>query len=254
MRIMVIGDTHMNDVFIDQCFFYAEGADIDVMIQVGDFGFNFDSRFIGAITAGLDRNPHIQFFWLDGNHDDHDYIRNRIMSKGAEQVDWRHPVPHWHERMFYCPRGSTHWFAGKRVMFMGGAYSIDQHRRTPGVSWWYGEMITEMELQRAMSMGKVDVLFSHDSPQNDYLDYATDGFKNDRSSVSNRRKLSVLLESAQPDDVYHGHYHEEYECDVELDNGKQVHVHGIGADSRWTPKKSIPVPPTWGQNLIMLEW
>ena len=251
-RVLIVGDTHSDGTFVANVL--REGRTAynpppTVVVQLGDFGFTFDANMIASITAWLARDPENVFYWIDGNHDDHDFIEDVIMDgyDGSEPINMgtvrrlkgnygSGKEQSFPDRLFYCPRGSV-WNIGKRTcMALGGGYSIDKDYRTPGVSWWPQELIREGDkdfaIDQAREFGPIDVLFSHDIPICETFEHNlnTNGYKVGPESYANRLMLSKAVDGIKPRSLYHGHYHHRHEDLYESHTGWKVKVHGIGAN------------------------
>lgn len=253
-KVLIVGDTHGDAQFVSNIHREARDNGVDTIVQLGDFGYNFDKNVIASIKAWLDRDENHQWFWLDGNHDEHNYIEQDIL-----KLEWPgYPVPHFHERMFYCHRGSITEIGGKTCMFMGGAYSIDKSRRHPNISWWPQEMIRQSDVHRALELAegrKIDVMFTHDAPRSEFLDkwLHSEGYKVDPWSNENRAALTYVVDSVRPQDLYHGHYHHRYDSQHVSADGWRTNVHGIGANiDEVTYYLSHQARP--GRNFIIEEW
>lgn len=229
---------------------------VTTIVQLGDFGYTFDSNLLASIGAWLMRDESHKWYWLDGNHDQHDYIENVIM----KDRDGTIPIAHFHDRMYYCPRGSIVDIGDKVCMFMGGAYSIDKNMRHAGTEWWPQEMIRESDLERAfmnVTDESIDVVFSHDTPPTEFIEEELyrSGYKSDRNSAHNRQMLGALVNVVRPRDLYHGHYHWRYDTEYIGPDGWLTRVHGIGANvsvrstGQWLDPTARP-----GHNYIIQEW
>ena len=253
-KVLIVGDSHGDPQFISNIHTEAKRFGVKTIVQLGDFGYDFGTNTIASIRAWLDRDPEHQWFWLDGNHDEHNYIEQDIL-----KLEWPgEPVPHFHERMFYCHRGSTVWIGDKLCMFMGGAYSIDKHRRTQYISWWPQEMIRQSDVQRALENAegrKIDVLFSHDAPRSEFLDkwLQSEGYKVDPWSNENRTALTYVVDSVRPQDLYHGHYHHRYDSVHTSHEGWQTRVHGVGANVNEATFR-IDHEAKYGKNFLIEEF
>jgi hypothetical protein len=107
-------------------------------------------------------------------------------------------------------------------MAMGGGVSIDAHFRTEGLSWWPEELITDEDVDDAVAAGEVNVLLSHDAPNNPSLDrylikhsayvigQGYEGYKVDDISKANRAQMDLIYQATKPKLVIHGHYHHFY--------------------------------------------
>lgn len=233
---MAVGDTHCNVQFALRVCRYAKDNDIKVIIPVGDFGFKFPKEFIHVWRQWLENDDERRIYWLDGNHDDHDYLRDVVM-KGQSYDE---PVAHWHPNFMYCPRGSVATIGETKCQFVGGAYSIDRWQRKLGKTWWEDECTSEEDMHRAVRNGTpadIDIMFTHDCPGTEWFDQKLlDGdYKVDKSSAENREKITKIVKAVAPVTVVHGHYHQYYWTSIETRKGS-TRVIGLAADfdQGWT--------------------
>lgn len=248
MKFIALGDTHADATFTANVLKAAKELDIHTVVQLGDFGFSFDKNQLASIGAWLDRDETNLFYWIDGNHDQHDYLDGLTATHGKDK-----PIPHFHDRMLYCPRGSTWTIGGQTCMAMGGAYSIDKAYRVLGKSYWSQEMITQDDVDRVK--GKhVDIMFTHDAPMTEYLEewLRRFGYKVDHNSADNRHLLTQVVNEVRPEHLFHGHYHERYDTNYILPDGEKVGIHGVGAN---ISPRTRGMDPTaiFGQNYLVVD-
>lgn len=245
MKVLLVGDTHGDPQFVSSVNRLAKTRGAHCIIQLGDFGFDFNKNVMASIKAWLDADERRRWLWIDGNHDQHDYIRTEIC-KGKHP---KKPVRHFHDRMFYCPRGSTLKIGQKNVLFLGGAVSIDVHRRQQGVNWWPQEHLSTADVHRAIDNGhRADILLSHDAPPTGALKnwLRGQGYKIDRASEQNRKAIAAVLENTPVYEVYHGHYHHSYTADYGT-----VLVTGLSANYSRGAHNSKAV---LGENCLLVDW
>ena len=53
---------------------------------------------------------------------------------------------------------------GKRILFIGGATSIDRLQRTPDKTWWEGE-IFNLDVDKLLECENIDVVITHTAPK-----------------------------------------------------------------------------------------
>lgn len=201
-RILVAGDTHCNPDTFRRLKRQARELDCDAIFQVGDFGYDFRDSFIDVVTEVAAQTP---VYWIDGNHDNHDKLEawDAFDAEGFQEI--------W-PKVFYVPRGHGWTWNGVKFVGVGGAHSIDKRHRTPHVSWWEQERVTNAQAERAMAHEKCDVLLVHDVPTDvPYMDRYVAGYKDDIESAGNRRVLTHVTENLQPTLLIHGHMHHRYE-------------------------------------------
>jgi hypothetical protein len=95
---------------------------------------------------------------------------------------------------------------GRNVLFMGGAHSIDEDAREPGIDWFPQEAITEADIHNLPDM-EIDIVISHTCPVEifDKLSKMTGMISHDIDS--SRGALSYVLERYRPALWYFGHFH-----------------------------------------------
>lgn len=175
----------------------AEASPDGISIQVGDFGIGFpDSDY----TAIQNMNPDQFHYYIRGNHDNPEICKTLKTNISP----------------MYIPDGKIHNFNFKKVdykiLFIGGALSIDQHRRTEGVDWWRDEELSMSEfdaiITKVEEYGKpFDMIVSHECPENVVSYVEPKYFYNNQYSSFTRRALQHILEINKPKMWFHGHWH-----------------------------------------------
>lgn len=250
MRFLLLGDTHGNDKFFERACQAATESGCDRIFQLGDFGYweHYPEgvRYLDAVRELLEEYG-LTCVWIDGNHENHPLL----WEKYRDDCDLSHTGGFWTIRagLFYAPRGLRWAWDGITFLALGGAYSIDREYRTPGKSWWGTEMITDEDVIKASAGGPVDVMLTHDAPneadipslrRQDPLDYP--------QSRNNREMVSEVVRQTRPQFLAHGHYHDRYSdilhYPVGVDgDGRQllhsVQVEGLGADMDPIQESSI---------------
>lgn len=203
-QILFLGDTHNDLDFAESAARRAKEHDAD-LVQLGDWGFlwprNDQLKELSDMLVGLG----VTMRFIDGNHDDHprlNKLRGRVRVRGVEIAP----------NVIYQPRGSVHEDEdGTRMLFLGGAPSIDQASRTEGESWWPEEVITQDDLDLALSAkGPIHVLVTHDAP--DFPpDFAPKGSpKYQRDQLLSMKHVDKLIRHHRPTLHIHGHWHTAY--------------------------------------------
>lgn len=226
MKIIFAGDWHGE---IDQALNvldFAFKTTSSVIYQAGDFGiWNGDEEFLSVLNSTLTRYGQTLYF-VDGNHENFD----RLYAYPIDEDTGLRPI---RDNIYHIPRA---WYGyidplqegklsvdnphglGVSFLGLGGAYSVDQQWRKPGISWWPEEVTTDEEISRAVSKGRADVLLMHDCPAPAPLLAADDpflvvqatrffGVKAIDAANEHRSRLTPVLHSAQPQLLVHGHYH-----------------------------------------------
>lgn len=150
---------------------WSEGQSLtrdDLLIILGDFGLLWadppderDEEWLDWLEA----QPWTTL-WLDGNHENHDLIDR--LPRDVWHGGRVHRLP-GRPHIIHLMRGEVFDIEGESVFVMGGAESMDQSCRTPGVSWWPREMASDEECARAEAnlekrCWRIDYVLSHTCP------------------------------------------------------------------------------------------
>ena len=137
-KIFLTGDTHIPiDVEKLNTKEFPEQKKLtrdDYLIVLGDFGLLWkDNKEYRWWKQWLE-NKKFTVLWLDGNHENHDWIDSLPVSK------WNGGKIHQiSPNIIHLMRGQVFLLNGKSFFVYGGAYSYDKIYRTPGVDWWERE-------------------------------------------------------------------------------------------------------------------
>jgi Icc-related predicted phosphoesterase len=187
MKVLLVGDLHNE--------FYALNTIInkkhpDIVICCGDFGYWprwKDSQKISDIKP-----QGAKIYWIDGNHDDHWSIRDRKTDELEKDI-------------IYMPRGSTMKLEdGKNILFMGGAWSIDEDQRTEGWDWFREETISYADMQD-LPKEDIDIFITHTCPE-EIIDDLIKYYPEKRGEPSNIA-LSELWKMYKPELWIFAHWH-----------------------------------------------
>lgn len=216
MKIMVLGDVHGDWSALNKLL---NRKLPDIVLQCGDFGYwpnfvpeasYFDIKLLRrvrrrACNIGPRVNKGCKLMWCDGNHEDHWSLKQR-------KTDELWPG------VVYMPRGTvTKLPDGRKVMFVGGATSVDKDTRKLGVDWFPEEVISMSDYASFPPSHKVDIVISHTCPTQFAM---RDGYHDNDCS---RTALSSVLEYYRPDRWYFGHWH----------SNKRGRYVDFGVDCEW---------------------
>lgn len=101
---------------------------------------------------------------------------------------------------------------GLKMMFMGGALSIDRHLRTERYDWWADEELNQSELYDMVDKYeeyKPDIMVTHDCPEM-VASYMKNGMKMDFPSIT-RQALDSMFWIHKPKVHLFGHWHQSYD-------------------------------------------
>jgi Icc-related predicted phosphoesterase len=149
--IGILGDIHGNFNELNRALVKAQAEGAVALIQVGDFGFGWD-----VVWQMSKVSPQIPVYAIDGNHDNFSSLRE--LPKGE--------ITKLYDNFFYCGRGSSMVLDGRKIVFLGGAGSIDRDIRLRyGMLWQVDEQITEDDLERTIDQKDADIFITHCPPQ-----------------------------------------------------------------------------------------
>ena len=162
-------------------------------VQIGDFGLGFGrQKFDNHVNEWMTDNPNHRF--IRGNHDN-----PAVVKKTAG----------------YIPDGTIEG----DVMFVGGAWSIDNpdappgwFKRTENVNWWADEQCSEEEFAKIIEDYKnlkPRVMITHDCPHEiaGQMFWGSGILKGPRYQTLTGEMFQKMLEIHQPDEWYFGHWH-----------------------------------------------
>lgn len=179
-KVRFIGDIHSN---------YQEYlniiSDSEYSIQVGDFGIGFN------------RNP-IEMY----DTDNHRFIRgNHDYPFGCAHE------PNWiHDGLVEDIEGTD-----DKIMFIGGAYSIDKEWRTQGIDYWHDEELSYNDLSILIDkyiLVKPKVLIAHEVPG-----FLTRYFNRKIFDIPSRTRdaLDEMFKYHTPKLMISGHWHFQFD-------------------------------------------
>jgi predicted phosphodiesterase len=250
-RWLLVGDVHGNQMHTEQVFYRARALKADRIVQLGDFGYGFDVDIDGKckFTKWCSRKVEefgVPLYFLGGNHENWDML---------EVWDQRTTAPkELSPGVFYVPRATMHTVTGVRVLFCGGAASVDweyrkRHQKLTGKKvWWPQEGISKADVDRCAALGHAHILLTHDFPwectvvDRHLSDYW--GVVAEERTKCNRRRVSQILANCGASKVYHGHLHRDYLEMIHDANGHDVIVQGLNCDNTplWACAQLITLP------------
>lgn len=209
-RLFVTGDTHQYvDIEKLSASAFKTGKILtkeDIVVIMGDAGFvwNYGPDAMGAEKwwrEWITKKPWTTFCVL-GNHEAYPLIEQFPI------VDfYGAPAYKITDSLYYAVTGSVYNLCGQNCFVINGADSHDKEYRTPNVSWWAQEQITEEDIDIAKANlgkynGTVDFVFSHTGGQEvcNFL-----GFK---PTISDNR-LTRILDGVIYKKHFCGHYHKD---------------------------------------------
>lgn len=213
MKVAILGDIHGDVEYLNMALDIARSVGAEMMIQLGDFGFDYKDSFLTGISQSSDTYE-IPILVVRGNHDD----PGRFTSYAKVR------------NVHFIPDGFVTTIGKKVVAFLGGAVSIDRAARKENISWWRNERVNP-HIVNAWSIDdvKADVLISHEAP------LMPDNLPNlfslsssvTRDCDEDRNIVRTAAEILEPDVIYHGHYHFRHTKTLFMGDGRKALVEGL---------------------------
>lgn len=250
-RVFVLGDIHGNLPFLQRAAHVAADAGCRVILQLGDLGALWPgSRTWLAAADRILRLTGLEYLvYVEGNHDGFtsDDVtfpdrHGRAVTGGLARA--KHAAARddagfcvLSNRIRWAPRGHRWTWNDVRFGALGGAFSVDWRRRTPGWTWWPDhERPTETDLDR-LGTDALDVLVTHDSPTGIDLDVISDlrlPAADQARADEPRQIIRAAVEATGPTLMLHGHWHWRYGTDLHWTDttgaDRITRVEGLGAD------------------------
>lgn len=196
MVVRLIGDIHGN-WYDYQLLTNPEAGSIERSIQVGDFGIGFGQGeyWHDRVNDFHRENPGHRF--IRGNHDNPETCKK-------EMVGW-----------------IKDGLVENNVMYVGGAWSIDQDFRTPGHDWWRDEELSMSEMTQVYDTYcavKPEVMITHDCPTLiAYYMFIRSGVRTYGGPKLHLTRTGEffqrMIEAHQPKYWFFGHWHHTKELD-----------------------------------------
>lgn len=206
--IYITGDTH-GDIDYDKLLSLKEKSLSydDYLIICGDCGICWSPRLLDEFLE-MYNTVGCTIIFVDGNHENFHMINEYpiVEFKGAKmhQID---------KYIYHIMRGEIMTLDNKTFLALGGAVSTDRYLRTPNVSWWEEENITDADIDNAVFNlqkynNKVDYVITH------CVDSLTVtrkiGMKRDKCT----EQLNIIDLICTYKHWYFGHYHLDRQVDV----------------------------------------
>lgn len=215
--VFLTGDTHGAFHRIeDLCASHTTTKD-DVLIILGDAGFNFDGYYYDSKKKARVQELPITIFCIHGNHE----MRPESLEYYKE-VDWHGGAVYVEEEfpnILFAKDGEIYDFINKNgdhisAIAIGGAYSVDkQYRILNNWGWWADEQPSKEIKQRVEAALKkrnweVDVVLTHTVPEK-YIPVETfiSGIDQSKVDRTTEKWLDRIEEKLDYKKWYAGHFH-----------------------------------------------
>lgn len=202
--MILLGDIHGDFQYIVNFCQKNELKEPLTLIQVGDFGAGFSSDFIIDMEYLNDilSEYNVTLYTIRGNHDDPHYFNG--------EYEW--------SNIKLLKDYTVLVLEGKRILFVGGAISIDRLQRTENRSWWRDEEFV-FDAERLTEYEGIDIVVTHNAPWFAYpsnfnslvMSFAAydltllDDLTRERGSLT--EMFNILKEKNNIKHWFYGHFH-----------------------------------------------
>lgn len=178
--------------------------DVTTMLHLGDW--QMAAAAVDDIFAGTNID---RIYVTAGNHEQWDEITPLLdkhpgTAVRVSDITWMLPRPAWMS------------VAGRRVLSLGGAASVDRESRIEGLTWWPDEAITDAHVAAAIAGGPVDLMLTHESPAGTPVRVVREILRTNphrfpksalEASSASRARVSEVWNAVRPELLIHGHLH-----------------------------------------------
>ena len=205
-RVAVCGDWHGNVGWartIARVFPYL-APDVTTLLHLGDWSMpeaEVDELFA---ETGIER-----ILVTVGNHERFDQI-SPLLDKHAD-----HAV-RVSKLTWFLPRPARLTIAGRRVLSLGGAASVDRQSRIEGLTWFPEEAVTDEHVAAAIAGGPADLMLTHEGPAGTPVRPVQEILRTNphkfpatalEASAASRARVAEVWDAVRPELLAHGHMH-----------------------------------------------
>ena len=223
MHFYITGDTHGDFSRIKQFSLENETTLEDVMIILGDAGINYHldcrDRELKEELSKLD----ITLFCIHGNHEARPWE-----AADYDEKEWNGGMVYVEEQysnILFAKDGEIYDFNGRKVIVIGGAYSVDKYYRLNNGLMWFDteqpddEIKSYVERQLEKVDWSIDIVLSHTVPVDaEPVWNFIPGLDQSTVDKSTERWLQRIYDNLDlREGWYAGHYH----CETE-ENGIRI--------------------------------
>ncbi len=202
----ITGDTHRDFTRVNNL---PKGS---TLIILGDAGINYflnkEDKKLKDYLNSLD----ITFLCIQGNHEERpeniSTYKEKKMHGGKVFIEDDYP------NLIFLKNGEIYTINNKKVLVIGGAYSVDKDiRLTFGWHWFKDEQLSKSEMDMILKKYQgthVDVILSHTSPKKyEPVEVFLSGIDQKTVDKTMEEFLDTVEETIKYDKWYCGHYHAE---------------------------------------------
>ncbi len=210
--IYITGDTHRDFSRI-----YKLEKDTDnMLIVLGDVGINYYLNEEDKNYKEYLKKLKLKLFCVRGNHEERP--ENISTYKEVEMFGGKVFIEEEYPNLIFAKDGEIYNIDGKKILVIGGAYSVDkQYRLLHGYKWFKDEQLTKKEMDTILEKVKgkhFDIVLTHACPYKyEPREVFMQGLDQSKVDKSMEHFLDKIEENINYDKWYCGHYHTEKQVD-----------------------------------------
>lgn len=137
-----------------------------MLILLGDVGINYYLNEEDKNCKEYLKKLKLKLFCVRGNHEERP--ENISTYKEVEMFGGKVFIEEEYPNLVFAKDGETYNIDGKKILVIGGAYSVDkQYRLLHGYEWFKDEQLTEIEMDNILNKIKgmhFDIVLTHTCP------------------------------------------------------------------------------------------
>lgn len=210
--IYITGDIHRDFSRI-----YKLEKDTDnMLIVLGDVGINYYLNEEDKNYKEYLKKLKLKLFCVRGNHEERP--GNISTYKEVEMFGGKVFIEEEYPNLIFAKDGEIYNIDGKKILVIGGAYSVDkQYRLLHGYKWFKDEQLTKKEMDTILEKVKgkhFDIVLTHTCPYKyEPREVFMQGLDQSKVDKSMEHFLDKIEENINYDKWYCGHYHTEKQVD-----------------------------------------
>ncbi|CCY80170.1 putative uncharacterized protein [Mycoplasma sp. CAG:877] len=210
--IYITGDIHRDFSRI-----YKLKKDSDnMLIVLGDVGINYYLNEEDKNCKEYLKKLKLKLFCVRGNHEERP--ENIATYKEVEMFCGKVFIEEEYPNLIFAKDGEVYNIDGKKILVIGGAYSVDkEYRLLHGYKWFKEEQLTKEEMDTILDKVKskhFDIVLTHTCPYKyEPREVFMQGLDQSKVDKSMEHFLDEIEEKISYDKWYCGHYHTEKQVD-----------------------------------------
>ena len=188
----------------------------NMLIVLGDVGINYYLNEEDKNYKEYLKKLKLKLFCVRGNHEERP--ENISTYKEVEMFGGKVFIEEEYPNLIFAKDGETYNIDGKKILVIGGAYSVDkQYRLLHGYKWFKDEQLTKKEMDTILEKVKgkhFDIVLTHTCPYKyEPREVFMQGLDQSKVDKSMEHFLDKIEENINYDKWYCGHYHTEKQVD-----------------------------------------